>query len=96
MLPKRASRLYNSTKNICAVIVCQIINLVLQFFLRTVFVRCFSSEYLGLNGLFTNILSLLSLSELGLGHAVVFSLYGPVVRNEHQTINAIMEFYKKA
>ena len=54
------------------------INTVLGFICRMVFVKCLSEDYLGVNGFFTNILTMLSLAELGIGNAVVFALYKPL------------------
>ena len=54
------------------------ITLILQMINRTVFVHVLATEYLGLNGLFSNILSLLSLSELGVGTAITSALYRPI------------------
>ena len=56
--------------------------LLLSFASRTVFIYVLGAEYLGLNGLFTNILSFLALSELGLGSAIAFLLYKPIAEND--------------
>lgn len=53
------------------------------------------AEYLGLNGLFTNILSFLALSELGIGTAISFLLYKPLAVNDIERIKTVMAFYKK-
>ncbi len=73
----------------------QIINILLQFILRTVFINILTTEYLGLNGLFSNILSCLSFAELGFGAAITFSLYKPLAENDEKTIAGIMNFFKK-
>ena len=51
------------------------VNTVMGYICRIVFVRCLSAEYLGVNGLFTNILTMFSLAELGIGGAIGFALY---------------------
>ena len=56
-----------------------VLNTILGFICRIVFVRCLSADYLGVNGLFTNILTMLSLAELGIGSAVVYALYKPLL-----------------
>ena len=56
--------------------------LIMAFVSRTVFIYILGAEYLGLNGLFTNILSFLALSELGLGSAIAFLLYKPIADND--------------
>ncbi|EOU1938069.1 sugar translocase, partial [Clostridium perfringens] len=89
------SRTKNSFKNIKNGLISQIVSLVFNFIVRTIFVKYLSKEYLGINGLFTNILSILSLAELGFGVAIVYSLYAPLAKNDIKKIQAIMNFYKK-
>ena len=72
------------------------INTILGYICRMVFVRCLSAEYLGINGLFTNILSMLSLAELGIGGAIGFALYKPLAENDKDKIATLMNFYGKA
>ncbi|MFQ6819633.1 MAG: lipopolysaccharide biosynthesis protein [Blautia sp.] len=72
-----------------------VVILVLSFISRTIFVRTLSTEYLGLNGLFTNILSFLSLAELGVGSALNYTLYKPIKENDIERIKSIMNLYKK-
>ena len=69
--------------------------LLLSFVARFFFTMYLSEEYLGANGLFTNILTLLSFAELGIGDAIVFSLYKPLANNDHAKINALLKLYKK-
>lgn len=68
----------------------------LNFFIRTVFIRYLSTTYLGLNGLFTNVLGMLSLAELGFGTAISFKLYEPLAKQDNEKIKSLMLFYKKA
>lgn len=72
----------------------QALTLVLTFVSRTVFIKILGAEYLGLNGLFSNILSLLALSELGIGAAISFYLYQPLADNDIERIKTLMKFYK--
>lgn len=72
----------------------QILTLVLTFVSRTIFIHILGAEYLGLNGLFSNILSILSLSELGIGTAISFYLYKPLVDKNIERIKSLMHFYK--
>lgn len=95
-MEKNASRLDNSLRNIKYTALAQAVNFLIVFISRRVFVLVLSSEYLGLNGVFSNILSMLSLAELGLGSAICFCLYKPIFEKDHKTINSIMLFYKKA
>lgn len=73
----------------------QILIIVGGFVGRTVFISILNEEYLGLSGLFTNILTVLSLAELGVGTAITFSLYRPISEKDEQTIEALMNFYRK-
>lgn len=68
---------------------------VLQFVSRIVFIRFLSDEYLGISSLFTNILSILSLAELGIGTAICYSLYRPLAEGDRETIKAIMRFFRR-
>lgn len=90
------SRLSNSIRNVKYTALAQAINFLVAFLSRRVFVQILSTEYLGLNGVFSNILSMLSLAELGLGSAICFCLYKPLYNRDEKIINSIMRFYKKA
>lgn len=68
----------------------------LTFLTRTVFIYCLGEEALGLNGLFTNVLSMLSLAELGVSTAINFSLYKPLAKKDKKKISELMTFYRKA
>lgn len=89
------SRTRNSLMNISANIIGQIVQMILQFVSRTVFVWFLSEEYLGVNGLFGNILNLLSLTELGFGTAIIYSLYKPISENDEKHITQLMNMYKR-
>lgn len=71
-----------------------VINL-LKFIVRLVFVRTLPIEYLGINGLFGNILVMLSLAELGVGPAIVYSLYKPLAVKDKERIKSIMRLFKR-
>lgn len=73
-----------------------ILNTILGFICRIVFVQCLSADYLGVNGLFTNILTMLSLAELGIGSAIVYALYKPLAENDEEKIASLMKLYSKA
>jgi len=68
----------------------------LSFVSRTIFIKTLNAEYLGINGLFSNILSVLSLAELGIGGAFVSMLYKPIYENDIKTIKILMNAFKKA
>lgn len=90
-----SSRTENSVKNITVSFFTQILNIFFQFILRTIFIMVLSTEYLGLNGLFTNILSYLSFAELGFGAAITFCLYKPLAEKDYKTVAGIMNYFKK-
>lgn len=71
-----------------------IANILIGFISRTLFIYFLNSEYLGINGLFTNVLSLLSLSELGFSSAVTYNLYKPLKEGDDRKVAALMNFYK--
>lgn len=90
------SRIDNSLKNMKFGAIGYFLSYIFTFATRRVFVLFLSIEYLGLNGLFSNILSMLSLAELGIGTAICFSLYKPLAFGETEKIQALMQLYKKA
>ena len=71
-----ASRSENTARNIGVGAVRQVVTLLLAFAVRTVFVRRLGADYTGVNGLYSNILAMLSLAELGVGNVLVYSLEG--------------------
>ena len=72
------------------------INTVMGFVCRIIFVRTLATDYLGVNGLFSNILSMLSLAELGISSAIIYALYKPLAENNEEKIASIMNYYRKA
>lgn len=74
----------------------QMVNVILGFISRTLFIYFLNSDYLGVNSLYTNILTVLSFAELGIGSAIVFSLYKPIAEEDISKIQALMKLYKKA
>lgn len=89
------SRTKSSIRNIIFTLGSYVVILILQMINRTVFVNYLSIEYLGVNGLFSNILSLLSLTELGIGTAITYSLYRPLSNGSLEVIQSIMMLYRK-
>lgn len=89
------SRTANIKRNLTFNIVKYVVQLVLQFVLRTCMIYIMGAEYLGLNGLFTNIFGFLSLAELGIGSAIVFSMYKPIADGDIEKVKALQNVYKK-
>lgn len=90
------SRTEYSILNILTGIGGYFINTIIGFVCRMVFVKCLSADYLGVNGLFTNVLAMLSLAELGVGGAIVYALYKPLAQNDEEKIASLMKLYGKA
>ena len=88
-------RTENSIRNSAFALGGQFVSLLTGFIMRTVFVHTLGDDYLGLNGLFTSILSMLSLTELGLGTAVSFALYKPCLLYTSKTGPGICTARKK-
>ncbi len=89
-------RVHQATKNIFFGYVGNIVIMLLGFIQRTVFIMVLDRTLLGVNGLYTDILSMLSLAELGIGTAINFSLYKPVAEHNTEKIKAYMQLYRKA
>jgi len=92
---KTESRTKNSSRNLIFSMLAYIIQIVLGFLVRRYFIYYFNEEYLGLNSLFTNVLSLLSLAELGFGGAIVFAMYKPMAEGDEEKVRQLLYFYKK-
>lgn len=90
------SRTINSIRNIMTGVFGQALQIILGFVSRTVFIKFLAAEYLGISGLFTNILSMLSLAELGVGSAIIFALYKPLAENDSKKLAILMKYYSKA
>lgn len=88
------SRIVNASRNIVFGIMLKVYQTLLPFIIRTVMIYYLGMEYVGLNSLFTSVLSVLNLAELGVGSAMVFSMYKPIAQNDTNTICALMKLYK--
>lgn len=88
------NRTKRSIANIGFSIVNRVVALLLPFAVRTVIIYSIGIVYLGLDSLFTSVLSVLSLSELGFGSAVIFSMYKPIAEGDDEKVKALLNFYK--
>lgn len=91
----RIERKRNVTRNIRIGFISKFIDLFLLFILRTIVLHSLGIEYSGLDGLFSSILGFLSLSELGIGSILVYSMYKPIAEDDNNTILALLYFYRK-
>lgn len=89
----KKSRTEYSILNIMTGLGGYMINTIIGLICRMVFTRTLAADYLGINGLFTNILTMLSLAELGIGSAIVFALYKPLAENDEEKIASLVKFY---
>ncbi|NRT70225.1 lipopolysaccharide biosynthesis protein [Clostridium beijerinckii] len=89
-------RTENSIKNSVIGILGQVFNIILNFVSRTIFIFILGANYLGVNGLFTNILSILSLAELGIGSAIIYHMYKPLANKDEEKLKSLMHLYAKA
>lgn len=90
------SRTAQSLKNIFSGIGSQLFLTIISFYTTRIIKLSLGFEYLGLNGVFGNVISLLSLTELGIGTAIVFALYKPLAENDTELICSLMRFYRNA
>jgi len=89
------TRTKNSIKNIIVNILHQLDTHLTSMISRRVFADALGSEYMGLSGLFNNILSLLSLTELGISSAIMYNLYKPVAEDDRDRVARLINFYKQ-
>ena len=89
------SRMEKAQKNIVMSVMQNALGILLTFVSRVIFVRILDVSYLGINGLFTGILNILSLADLGMGTAMMYSLYKPIAEEDTKKITALISFFKK-
>ena len=89
------SRTENSARNLAMSFIQKIVSIALIFISRQIFLQVLTVEYLGINGLFANILSMLSLADLGLFTAMSFSFYKPLSDRDEDKLAALVGFYRK-
>lgn len=75
---------------------CQFASLLFAFINRYVFIHTLGNEYLGVRGLFSSVLLILSFAELGIGNAIIFSMYKPLATGDKEKIKSLMALYQKA
>lgn len=90
----KIERTKNATRNIVVGVILRVYQTVVPFFMRTAMIYLMGVQYLGLNSLFTSILQVLNLAELGVGSAMIYSMYKPIAEDDNATICALMKLYK--
>ena len=89
------SRTKQSIYNVLIGFLNQFTSIFLSFISRTIFISILGVELLGVNGLFTDVISLLSMADLGFNTAMVYSFYKPISENNTKKISALINFYRK-
>lgn len=89
------NRTKNSLRNSFSGIINKCVNLLMPFIIRTIMIQKLGQEYLGLSSLFTAIIQVLNLSELGIGTALVFNMYKPVAEKDYPMLKSLVTVYRK-
>ena len=85
----------NAKRNSIWGLIGNIVSVVFPFIVRTVIIKELGMDYLGLSSLFTSILTVLNITELGFGSAIVYSMYKPLAEDNTEQICALLNYYKK-
>lgn len=89
------NRVQNAKRNMVFGLVNKLVTIISPFMVRTVLIYTLSVEYVGISGLFTSILQMLSMADLGFASAIVYSMYKPIAEGDDESVCALMNFYKK-
>lgn len=93
---EKNTRTLNSLKSVITGVGGQALTFLLQFVNRIVLINTIGVEYLGISGLFTSVITILSIGELGIGTAICYALYKPLAQGDTKKICAIMNLLKNA
>lgn len=90
----KQTRTENTIRNIIAGFINKVIVLMLPFIVRTVLIKRLGADYVGISSLFTSILQVLNVTELGFASAIIYSLYEPVAKNDLDTIHSKIALFR--
>lgn len=90
----KIERTNNASRNIFFGVILKIYQILVPFLMRTAMIYLMGVQYLGLNSLFTSVLQVLNLAELGIGSAMVYSMYKPIAEDDETTICVLMKLYR--
>lgn len=90
----KINRTKNAARNMVYGIMLKLYQIIIPFLMRTAMIYFMGVQYLGLNSLFTSILQVLNLAELGVGSAMVYSMYRPIAEDNKEEICALMRLYR--
>lgn len=96
MIFNHYSRKANILKSSFFSLICRVVDIALGLGYRYLFLKTLSIEYLGINGLFTNILGVLSLADLGIANSIVYRLYEPISKEDVNRVGELMDFFRQA
>ena len=91
----KEGRTANATRNAIFGVAFKVVTILVPFVIRTLMIYIMGAEYVGLNSLFTSLLSFLSLADLGIGQALVYSMYKPIACSDKEQVSALLNLYKK-
>lgn len=94
-IAENSTRTQNSFKNMVYGLLNKVVSLFLSLANRYIFLRVLPIEYLGINGVFSDVLTMLSLSDLGFATAMAYSFYKPLAEHDENKLIALMTFYRK-
>ena len=89
-------RTEKSIQNFKFTLIAQIVTILVSFVTRTCLVRILGIEAVSLNGLFTQVISAISLAEMGVGTAIVYNLYKPLAEGDHEKVSQLMNLFRTA
>ena len=92
---KTFNRTANAFRNILFGVFLKGYQTILPFFMRTLLIYTLGMEYVGLNGLFTSVLQILNLAELGISQAMTYAMYKPIADGNYLKVNNLLSLYKK-
>lgn len=84
-----------SLLNISVAVILKIVLLIMAFLVRSALIKILGDEYNGINSLFLSILGVLSIAELGIGTAITFCMYKPIIDANDQKVAALYNLFKK-
>lgn len=90
----KIERTKNASRNIFFGVIVKIYQILVPFLMRTAMIYLMGVQYLGLNSLFASVLQVLNLAELGVGSAMIYSMYKPIAEDDNTTICALMKLYR--
>ena len=86
-------RIQNSLRNMITAVMQIVVTIILRFIAQSYFIHILGLKYQGLNGLFSSIIGMLGIAELGLGTAILFNMYEYIAKRDIETIKSLLKFY---